>query len=60
MCSLTVLGYVTTMFSEQFAAAAAAVLCVISIAIVLVFVPKSTKDPTRLEDNKDNYSEWYV
>jgi hypothetical protein len=44
-------------FSEQAAAGVAAAMCVVSMAIVLMFVPQSTKDPSRLSSNRDTYSE---
>ena len=50
-------GYVTTIFSEQSAAAVAAALCVVCMVIVLFLVPNSTKDPAKLAHSKDNYSE---
>ena len=50
-------GYVTTYASEQSAAAVAAALCVVSICIVMAFVPASTKHRSKCsESSKDNYS----
>ena len=42
-------GYVTTLYSEQLAAGIAAGLCVVSIGIVLLCVPETTKDPSKVE-----------
>ena len=51
-------GYVTIFVSEQWAAAVAAALCVLSMVVVVLFVPRSTKDPARLASSRDSYSEW--
>ena len=37
-------GFVTTSYSEQSAAAVAAVICLVAIVTVMVFVPRSTKN----------------
>ena len=50
-------GYTTTLYSEQFAAGVAAGLCVVSMGIVLLTVPETTKDTTRLAGTSDSYSE---
>ena len=47
----------TTYFSEQSAAGVAAGLCVVSMLIVVLFVPPSTKDPARASYSRDSYSE---
>ena len=47
------------MMSEQFAAGVAAGLCLLAMIIVLVCVPKSTKEH-RTNDNRDSYSELCV
>ena len=47
----------TVYFSEQSAAGVAAALCVVSMAIVVMFVPQSTKDPSHLSSSRDPYSE---
>lgn len=48
-------GYVTTLRSEQFAAGVAAGLCLIAIAVVLVFVPANTKHLQKVAmDTKEN------
>lgn len=46
----------TTFSSEQFAAGVAAALCVVAVVIVMLFVPRTTKDPTRIaaSDSKEN------
>ena len=49
-------GYVTTLYSEQYAAGVAAGLCVLSMVVVLLFVPRSTKDPTKAAGSGDSYS----
>ncbi|CAI7998457.1 Solute carrier family 22 member 18 [Geodia barretti] len=49
-------GYVTVYFSEQSAAGVAAALCVVSMAIVVMFVPQSTKDPSHLSSSRDPYN----
>ena len=53
----TCAGYVTVMYSEQFAASMAAALCVVSIGVVLLCVPETTKDPTSVAGTADSYSE---
>lgn len=45
------------MYSEQFAAAVAAALCVVAIGVVLLCVPDSTKVPVKVADD---YSVLYV
>ena len=48
-------GYVTTLKSEQFAAGVAAGLCLLTMLIVLIFVPANTKDPQRVvQETKEN------
>lgn len=44
----TVGGYVTTLKSEQFAAGVAAGLCLVTMVIIIAFVPAHTKTPQKL------------
>ena len=44
-------GYVTKVTSEQSAAAVAAGICLVAIAIVMVFVPRTTKRVTAKEES---------
>lgn len=49
----TVGGYVTTQRSEQFAAGVAAFLCVLTMVIIVMFVPANTKAMARgTKENK--------
>lgn len=41
-------GYIVTWFSMHTAALVAAGLCLISMALVLAFVPATTKDPLKI------------
>ena len=50
----TVGGYVTTLQSEQFAAGVAAAICLLAMAVVLILVPKNTKDFQKLSKSKEN------
>ena len=51
----TVGGYVTTLYSEQFAAGVAALLCVATMVIILLFVPAQTKGSQALaRETKEN------
>lgn len=50
-------GFVTTSFSEQSAAAVAAAICLVAIVIVMVFVPRTTKNLSKTateEASKDS------
>lgn len=46
-------GYVTTIYSMQSAAGVAAAACVVSMVIVLAFIPATTKDLSKV-DSKEN------
>ena len=48
-------GFVTMSYSEQSAAAVAAVICLVAIVTVMVFVPRSTKNLSKAttEASKD-------
>jgi OCT family organic cation transporter-like MFS transporter 18 len=48
-------GYVTTLRSEQFAAGVAAGLCLLTMVVVLLFVPATTKTQQKLvTETKEN------
>ena len=50
-------GYMTSHFSEQIAAGVAASICLAAIGIVWLFVPRSTKDLSRLGEDKSKQGE---
>ena len=49
-------GYVTKLYSMQAAAGVAAALCIVAMVIVLVFVPATTKDLSKIAkvDSKES------
>ena len=49
----TVGGIVSTLTNTQYAAAVAASLCLVAIVIVMIFVPRTTKDPKKMSEAKE-------